>query len=288
MLRRRGGLVAARVKGLPFVRRDEFRKADYLAMINNALTWMDRHQRVITALAAREVRTRYGNGWLGFGWTLLTPAAWIGLLVLTFDFMGRSLPIHTDSISFILSGVIPYLVFRSSVSAINRTRGMYRVLSPLSIITRSHVSVALAALELMTALLLYTLVAGLNRVLTGHLEVASSAVILGALFMAWLFGFSLGSVFDELSVLHPAFSRLVPVLLRPFFLISGVIFSANEVPLKFLPWIDWNPLLHSIEWLREGMFASYGSQALDVSYLGLANLVLLCAAFLMRRLGRRR
>jgi len=247
---------------------------------------LQRHMQVIMGLAARDIRIRYSTDFLGGGWALLAPAAWIGLLVIAFDVLGRTLPIHTDSISFILSGVIPYLVFRSSISAIARTRGHYRTLMVLAPVTRAHVGTALSLIELINALMLYGLVSILNWVITGHFEMNSVGQNLAALGLAWLFGFSLGSVFEELSRVNVIFGRITPVLLRPFFLISGVFFTANEVPLSMLAYIDWNPLFHAIELMRESMFSSYRSHALDVIYLLAVDMTLLVLAMLMRWLGR--
>jgi ABC-type polysaccharide/polyol phosphate export permease len=255
-------------------------------MMHDTLNLLQRHMQVVMGLAARDIKTRYSTDFMGGGWALLAPAAWIGLLVIAFDVLGRTLPIHTDPISFILSGVIPYLVFRSSISAIARTRGHYRTLMVLAPVTRAHVGTALSLIELINALVLYGLVMGLNWAATGHFELHSVGQNLAALGLAWLFGFSLGSVFEELSRVHVVFGRLTPVLLRPFFMISGVFFTANEVPLNMLGYIDWNPLLHAIELMRESMFASYRSHVMDVPYLLEVNMALLVLAMLMRWFGR--
>lgn len=252
-------------------------------MFAPALTSMQRHSQVVMALAVREIRTRYSADLLGFGWALLTPAAWIVLLVVAFHVLGRAIPIHTDPVSFILSGVIPYLVFRSSITAITRTRGHYRTLIFLGPVSRAHISAALSLLELISALLLYALVMLINSTVTGNFELHDPIKVMAGLWLAWLFGFSLGSLVDELAHIHVLFSRLAPVLLRPFFLISGVFFAASEIPLNMLGWLDWNPLLHAIDLLREGMFVSYHSPAVNVPYMLTVNALLFALALLARR-----
>ena len=66
--------------------------------------------------------------------------------------------------------------------------------------------------------------------------------------------------------------------MRPMWFISGIFFSLNAVPQKFLPWLSWNPILQAIELSRSAFSLDYPINPVVVSlpYL-LASSAFSCA-----------
>ena len=52
--------------------------------------------------------------------------------------------------------------------------------------------------------------------------------------------------------------KIIPILLRPFFFISGIFFT-NSIPTHFREILLWNPLLHFSELIRMFTFEDYQS-----------------------------
>ncbi|RLA34997.1 MAG: ABC transporter, partial [Gammaproteobacteria bacterium] len=66
---------------------------------------------------------------------------------------------------------------------------------------------------------------------------------------------------------------LMPMALRPFFVISGVIFPLSMLPDEFKAYLLWNPLLHAIELSHVAYFASFESPFVSLEYLFLSAVV---------------
>ena len=71
-----------------------------------------------------------------------------------------------------------------------------------------------------------------------------------------------GALFQEAA-------KLIPMLMRPLFFISGVIFPLSLLPDEYKAWLLWNPLLHAIELSHVAFFASFESPFVSLEYLGL-------------------
>jgi capsular polysaccharide transport system permease protein len=50
---------------------------------------------------------------------------------------------------------------------------------------------------------------------------------------------------------------VLPLILRPFFIISGIFFPLISVPPSFRSALTWNPVLHALELLRHAAFEGY-------------------------------
>jgi len=72
--------------------------------------------KVISALTLRETRSRYGNSKLGFFWALFEPFAHIIVFIGIFSALGRAVPIGESTGIFILTGIIPWLLYSNIVN----------------------------------------------------------------------------------------------------------------------------------------------------------------------------
>ena len=226
------------------------------------------------AIIVREVRSRFTGDVLGYAWAYLTPLAWVGIIYFIFSFMGRRSPIDTDVLSFILSGVIPYIAFRFTITAVLRARTAYRHIMALSTVSPQLVYAAIAILELYNALAIYALFLAANYLIFGRFEMADPLLALLGFSLAWGSGAAFGYAAVRLSAISEVAARITPTLLRPLFYISAVFYTANEMPVSVVEWLAWNPLLHAIELTRSGLFLAYESHVaspwVPILFIGLA------------------
>lgn len=210
---------------------------------------------------SREIQSRYTGDALGYGWAYITPLAWIGLIYFIFSILGRTSPIDTDLGSFITSGVMPYLAFRFQVNALLRVKSTYRHVVLLPALEYRTIYCAIAMLEFCNALMIYILLLIGNYLLTGAFEIHNVMQWFAGFFLASLAGAVAGYAVSANMRRADAASRLMSVVLRPLFYITPIFYVAAELPHDLIWVIYWNPLLHAIEFLREGAFYSYQSYA---------------------------
>lgn len=220
----------------------------------------------VQALVVRDVASRFGGDVLGYLWTYVLPLASIGFIYVAFAFLGRTLPFHTDSLSFILSGMLPYLLCRFTISAIVRARTAAAKLYILPSVTRNRAFIATAIVEFYNGLILYALLFTFNWLLFGNGELSDPLLALTGFATAWGLGGAFGYMMVSLSRFGELFIRAVPVILRPLFFVSGVFYTANELPAAILDMLRFNPLLHAIELIRSGLFLSYASRTASLLY----------------------
>ena len=83
-------------------------------------------------------------------------------------------------------------------------------------------------------------------------------VILG-LALAWFLACGLGRFIAVLGLISDSFARFVPILLRPVFWLSGIFYTATELPSAIQDALWYSPILHITEIVREGYFLGYHS-----------------------------
>ena len=82
--------------------------------------------------------------------------------------------------------------------------------------------------------------------------------------------------------------RIIPMTMRPILFVSGVFFTAKDLPAAVRDVLIWNPVLHAVEMVRDGWFISYHADYVEITYV--LFWVLGCAylGLLLERLSRRR
>lgn len=221
---------------------------------------------LIILLMSRDIKTRYNGNLLNYMMVLAVPLVWISITVISFQYLNRSVPISTDDISFVIAGILPYLLFRYTITATMRTHSFSTSLAVVSQVKKRHVIFSLAAIEFVNAVIIYIIISLINFLIFSRWEAQKPFLIFEGMVIAWLLGLSFGYFCDALSERFPLVYKAVPVMLRPMFLISAVFYTANELPYSLLSIFSWNPLLHANEIVREGMFEGYHSLYLEPFY----------------------
>lgn len=238
---------------------------------------------LIILLMSRDIKTRYNGNVLNYMMVLAVPLVWITITVISFQYLNRAVPIFTDDISFVISGILPYLLFRYTITATMRTRSFFTSLAVVSQVKKRYVIFALAAVEFVNAVIIYIIVSLINFLIFSRWEAHKPILIFEGMVIAWLLGLSFGYFCDALSERFSLVYKAVPVVLRPMFLISAVFYTANELPYSLLSIFSWNPLLHVNEIVREGMFEGYHSFYLEPFYPLVFSATLFLAGIIFHR-----
>jgi len=244
--------------------------------------------RIIRALVLRDMRARFGAGFVSYVVAIGIPLIHLlGLMVVPL-IADQIAPIGTDYGLFAATGVLPYILClypaRMTMLCLVDSGPLlsFPAVKPLDVIwaralleTVMAVTVTLififclrlADIEVMphdaaqaTAAILSTIYLGLGMGFVG--------AILFKLFRAWMFG------------------QLLIVIVM--YLTSSAFVLPRMLPPEVREVIWFNPLLHSVEWLRLAYYEGYGEDLLSRTYLlGFAT-VLFALGMLFERLLRGR
>lgn len=244
--------------------------------------------RVIGALLRREMLTRYGRHNIGFLWLFAEPMLFtIGVTILwtaTKSIHGSDLPI----VAFALTGYSSVLLWRNMpgrcIGALQANLALlyHRNIKVMDIyIARLLIEFCGATISFVGLALLFLSIGWIappDDVLK---------VFAGWLVIAW-FGCALAIGLGAISYL----SELVDKLWHPFsyllFPLSGAAFLVAALPQFAQDIVLWVPIVHGIEFVREGFFGSQARAIYNLGYLIPFNLVMsLFALIALRYVSRR-
>lgn len=218
--------------------------------------------QVVQALIFRELRTRFGQYHLGYLWAFAEPLAHVAVLSAIFGIRSPTTTGGVEFPVFLATGLIPFLLFRGVVlramSAVESNKALfnYRQVKPLDTLIARTLLEALVYGAVFVVFMTGAGWLGFDAAVQRPLQVLIVFVALA------LFGLGIGAMACVLASLLPDIAQVVPIILRPFYFISGVFFSVERVPAEYRDYLLWNPLLHAIEIVHQGYFfevtASYG------------------------------
>lgn len=88
-----------------------------------------------------------------------------------------------------------------------------------------------------------------------------------------IFSFGIGLIFMVLGNAFPETEKFLPIVLKPFYFISCIMFPLHAVPKEYWPYLLWNPIVHVVELSRESVVVGYNSDGVSLNYLALLALV---------------
>lgn len=238
-----------------------------------ARSGLEVQQAAVKALFLREIKTRFGKYRLGYFWAILEPAAHLLVLIAIFGFiMHKTMPDISFPV-FLLNGLIPFFLFSSiatrSIGAIEANQGLfnYRPVKPIDTI------IARALLET----LIYSGVYIVLMTIVGLVGEVFAITNIINLILTWsllvIFSFGLGLIFMVIGKSFPESEKLLPILIKPLYFISCIMFPLHAVPKEYWPYLLWNPIVHVVELSRESVVAGYVSEGVDLNYLIICALI---------------
>jgi ABC-type polysaccharide/polyol phosphate export permease len=231
-------------------------------------------RRVIWALVLREMLTRYGRHNIGFLWLFVEPMLFtLGVTALwtaTKSVHGSDLPI----VAFAITGYSSVLLWRNMpgrcVGALGPNLSLlyHRNVRPIDIyVSRLLLEGAGATMSFVFLVIFFGFI-GWLQMPEDVLQVAAGWVML-----AW-FGSSLALFMGALSEESETVEKLWHPISYLLFPMSGAAFLVSALPPAAREVILWLPMVHGVEYLREGYFGSQMTAYYDLTYMALINLAL--------------
>ncbi len=222
---------------------------------------------VTHALLLRELDKRSGNYRLSYVWALAEPLAHVIFLSIIFGLRSRTAPQGIEFPIFVVTGLIPFQYFGSMVLRCmttvenNKNLFSYRQVKPFDTLF-THI---------ILELVIYAIVFVVFMVGAGwfgfNVKPQDPLKVLLIFLMLGLFGTGLGAGACVLKASFPDIARLIPLLMRPLYFISGIFFAVEVLPANLQEWLLWNPLLHAFELIREAYFYEINASRGDISYV---------------------
>lgn len=232
--------------------------------------------RVIASLVLRETRATFGTSSFGYIWAIITPTASVGLLVFLFSLIDRQPPFGASLALFFATGILTLQFFTElsgklmTVFDANRALLTYPIIKDMDTLAARILLISATYLVIMT--LLYTILIVLDLApLPAHPE-----QLVLAYFATALLGSGLGSLNAVILSLWNTWAQIERVVTRPLFFISGIFYVPSQLPPQARELLQWNPVLHVVEWMRNGFYPNYNSSILNIWYpigMGLALLL---------------
>ena len=232
--------------------------------------------RVIGALILRDMRTRFGRSYLGFVIAIGIPLGHLLTLLVSFLVAQRFVPLGTDRNVFPATGILPYMIVlypaRMTMLAIQANKPLLM----FPIVTSSDLIIARAILEVLAAFAVFLIFFAMMSIFDPNIIPPDPATAMIAIFATIYFGFSLGYLSAVLYALTQATLFIQIVLLIGLYISSGAFFIPTALPASIQNVLWFNPLLHSVLWLRSAYYENYGANLLSPIYLiGVSTSVLL-------------
>lgn len=244
--------------------------------------------RVLYALMMREVHTLYGNTTIGYLWALIQCLAYVMMFWLFRYYTGFRTTQGMSLCAFLLSGFLPYNIFRSTMS-----KCLTAVSGNLSLLTYAQVTnldlmvsrmIVCWATEILAGVLVYIAAIFLNeQIFITHLGYFFLALVL-----APLFGLSTGCLIVTIGHYWSPIFRIMPIFNQMLFWTSGLFFSISSIPRPYQDYLLYNPVAQLVELTRLSVSSSSINSKLDLPYLLMWVFISLVFALLFERYLRGR
>lgn len=192
-----------------------------------------------------------------------------------------------DTVTWLVAGLISYFMFRKTGDRCakgvddNSALFAYRQVKPVDTL------IARAILEFSNLTVTVVLIIAVLSLSLHPFIIEDPLELLLALGGMWVLGLSYGLVVSALVALAPEARLLLQVVMRPMYLVSGVVFPIGHLPPAWRETLMYNPAAQGIELARQAISSGYRAvPETDAAYFGQFLLcILLIGLFLHRRFG---
>lgn len=243
--------------------------------------------RSVKALMLKRFRNRYAGSRAGYAWAIVEPMAWV--FVLKFGFAHHtSLPPVGDSFEvFFTTGVVLARTWRSAANTITgsllRTSKM-----TFPVINRMDETYAIWVMEMVTGgfvMITILCILGLFGFSAAPDDLLTCLIVYGAMS---IFTLAFGLAFALVVTLLPFMNHFKNIVLMIMFFTSGFASVLDRMPPSWREVVSWNPMVHFVEWFREGFYPGYECANLDLEYVFTVTVVFMLIGLMGERALRRR
>jgi len=227
----------------------------YLNRTGKPSAW-EMQRRVVGALVYRELKTRVSEVRFGVVGVFIEPVGVVAVFVLLFGFLHHH-PVGINPQLFLVPGAVCFAMFvEITVRSLNAMRAnealfFYKPVKPIdAVIARSLVETGLYSIVCLAILAFLYL-------FQEHVTMDDFPLFAISFLALSLASFGLGLISMVVGFLNPSAHQLLPILLRPLWIISGAFFSAAALPQWLRPLICLNPILQAVELNRRAIASDY-------------------------------
>ncbi len=218
----------------------------------SALKRMVRHRFLIRNLVSREVRGKYRNAVLGYGWTVIEPA----LLTVVYFFLFFMLVGNPDKLYsvWVLIGIIVWGCFgkslQASVTSLTRNKNTIHIVYFPRLIFPITAVMSNLLITLMSCIVVFPIMYVFELPVTGYLILVPAGV-----FLSGFLAIGLGMMLAPLNCIYRDVEHLIRFIVRAGFFVSPVMWT-YEMALDrggFGEIAMLNPMLTPITLARHGL-----------------------------------
>lgn len=233
--------------------------------------------RVIVAVMLRNIRTRFFGHGFGYLIAIAWPIVHILMVVLVFSAFGRGLAFGESALLFVATGTVPFMTVSYLSRFMLQSLSMSRPLLAFSQVKIIDVLFASALLEILTSCVVVLVMVALAWAFDIPFWPSDIVQAVCAYGSAVLLGVGFGLLNGVIMYAAPLWFTIYMLITILLWMMSGVTFMPSAIPEPARSWLAYNPILHSIEWMRCAFYESYTSTVLDKTYV----LVFGCASILL-------
>lgn len=242
---------------------------------------------VIFTLFLREMKGRFGGYRLGILWALIEPLVHITVLSLIFGYV-RHRALNLDFAQFVALGIIPWLAFRKtlggSLNIINANAGLfnYSRIKPFDVIF------AKVCVEFFTYLMAGLSLALVFYMLNHPFTLKKPLELILSYGLLMFFTFSTCLCAAVLSTRYNELRKIIPILLRPLYFMSGLFYAIEDIPSQFHGYLLSNPVFHLIALIRSTFLDTVSLDLISITYVLYLSVLMLFTGVMLYRYYRDR
>jgi capsular polysaccharide transport system permease protein len=225
--------------------------------------------RTVHGLLLRESRTRYGRRSAGYVWALISPMILLVVMMVVFSAIARPAGAGESLVVFFLTAILPIFFVRNGVTRGGNAIRSNRVLMQYPQVNAFEVITARTLLEALTyfiVLVLFVMImfAFFGLPFTAWIDqplpmLQAGGTLLLLCYGACFLSSQIGRAFDPWNELTGPIGRIL-------LLTSGLWFTLGSLPPEFLAIVQYNPLAHVVEWIRDASIRDFQSELYNPWY----------------------
>ncbi|MGC2855124.1 tetratricopeptide repeat protein [Novispirillum sp. DQ9] len=258
---------------------------DYVAQTPSFLSSLYRHVVVVNALMQRQARVKFGARKLGYLMAIIPPMIGLALMMFIMTVIRNRQPGDMPLALFLMTGLVAWHFFNAVWISIEKASKVSQGVLAFSSVRPLDVRVALCLFDLVTQCITLAIFSVILLYLDFELYVDKPLQVIAGVGVLILLAVGIGMIMEvAISFWRTTLSLLSGVISRALFLTSGIFFSAHDLPPEVREYALYNPLLHVIEYIRNGAEASFPLIDANIEYpIAVGSVMLLMGLVLESR-----
>ncbi|OEC99629.1 ABC transporter permease [Rhizobium sp. YK2] len=253
----------------------------------NAAEIVTKKLNVMKAVMLRDMRTRFFNHGLGFALVPLWPLVHIFIVIVINIVSGRTAPYGESPMLYFATGLIPTLTFIYISRFMSVSLLMNSSMLSFPIVKVTDILFGRAILEVIAAMiniaLVWIIFAALGIDPYPNDPLQATFAFLALIFLAVGIGTIVGTITQFLPIVATGYGLMGIV----FYISSGALFVAPNLPDQIAIPLSYNPVLQCVEWMRVAFYEGYSDRLLNREYVLSFALGALFVGLTSERLSRR-